>query len=138
MEAGSVEPRIANIKQEWHWVRPGLEEIYGMSPHVAEIPEDVYAACMAGHAHLWITDDYFVVTKFGEDNGLRGLHLWHAWAKQRGDKHSLAHHDFFEGLALQNGCQYMQTQTVHQPLVDHFTDRLGYRVKVHILEKDIG
>ena len=133
-----TDPVIANIKQEWHWVRAGLEQIYSNSPDIDEIPEDVYAACVSGNAHLWCHPAGFVVTRFVGSDHDRGLLLWHAWAREQGGKHSLEYHDFFEAVALNSGCTYLETQTVHQPIVDHFINRLGYRVKVHILTKQIG
>lgn len=134
----SVVPKIANIREEWHWVKPGLEAIYHNSPDIDEIPEDVYAACVAGNAHLWTAPDGFVITMFTQDGHRRGLQFWHSWAKEMGGKHSSRYHDFFEQIAANNGCSYLQTETVHQPLVDHFLDNLGYRVKTQILVKDIG
>ena len=137
MEAPDI--TLGNIKREWHWVRPGLEAILHGSPDINELPEDIYAACITGNAHLWCHVEGFVVTRFVEqEDGEKGLLLWHAWAKQMGDSHSLQFHEFFERMALDNGCEYMETQTIHQPLVHHFIDRLGYRVKTQILVKDIG
>ena len=138
MDAGTDDPRLANIRQEWHWVKPGLEEILANSPDINEIPEDVYASCISGQAHLWVTPDYFVVTRFLFDEEQKGLLIWKAWSKDRGNRYSIEGHKFFERLALSQQCEFMQTQTAHAPLVDHFLTNLGYRVESYILTKDIG
>lgn len=139
MEAIDLElPVLSNIKREWHWVRQGLEDILNGSPDIDEIPEDVYAACITGNAHLWCHSAGFVVTRFIEQGEAKGLLMWHSWAKEMGGKRSIEFHNFFEQMALEHGCEYMETQTIHQALVHHFIDRLGYRVKTQILVKDIG
>lgn len=133
----SVVPKIANIREEWHWVKPGLEEILEHDPHVYEIPEDVYAACMHGKANLWVTDRYFVITQTFIDGTVPGFSIWYAWSKDRGAKHSLEGHPFFERMARDMGCQVMQTQTSKPSLVTHFLDKLGYEVKSTVLVKNL-
>ena len=132
-----TQPYLADIRAEWHWVRPGLEEILENDPLVNEIPEDVYAACVNGAASLWITDRYFVVTQMFNDNGKKGCLLWYSWSKDRGAKHSVDGHPFFEQLAINNGCQLMQTQTSKSALADHFIERLGYSLKAMVLVKTL-
>lgn len=130
-------PQIADIRQHWHWVREGLEEILGADDNIYEIPEDVYASCMNGQTSLWVTDDYFVVTSFFTDRTVKGLSLLYAWAKSRGNKHSVIAHDFFEHLAESNGCEIVQSQTSHPQIADHFVNRLGYEVKATVLVKNL-
>lgn len=131
------QPALADIRKEWHWVRPGIEEILDSDPHVNEIPEDVYAACVNGRAALWTTDRYFVVTQTFNDNSVLGFSIWYAWSKDRGAKHSLVGHPFFERMAREMGCQFMQTQTSRGALVDHFLRDLDYEVKTTVLVKNL-
>ena len=130
-------PTLADIKKEWHWVRPGLEEILDNDPNVYEIPEDIYAACVNGRASLWVTDRYFVVTQTFVDNTVPCFLIWYAWSKDRGAKHSLAGHPFFEQMARDMGCRVMLTQTSKTSLVNHFLDSLDYEVKSTVLIKNL-
>jgi hypothetical protein len=131
-------PVVADIRREWHWVRPGLEEILKGDPYVYEIPEDVYAACLNGSATLWITDSFFVITTVFHDRCKKGFLLWYAWSKDRGSKHSSeGMHQFFEDLAVDEGCDFMQSQTSREPLADHFVERLGYSLKTQVLVKTL-
>jgi hypothetical protein len=132
-----VQPVLADIRAEWHWVKPGIEEILQDDPDVYEIPEDVYAACVNGSAHLWITDRYFVVTKMFQDHGKKGFLLWYSWSKDRGAKYSVDAHPFFEQVARNNGCQFMQAQTSRDTLADHFINRLGYSIRTLVLAKTL-
>jgi hypothetical protein len=140
MEEGtnSVEPILADIRKEWHWVKPGLVEIQEGMPSIDELPEDVYAACVNGQAHLWVHPSCFMITKFVVDNGRRCLLLWKSWAREKGGKSSLQWHSFFEALALQNDCSLMVISTPHAPLVDYCLTNFGYKVETYTLTKQIG
>lgn len=134
-----VQPQLANIREEWHWVRPGIEELLHANPDVNTLPEDVYHACKAGNAHLWVAPEYFVITTFetDTDNGDRVFLLWFAWSRERGGKHSMTANSFFEEVARSQGCAGIEIQTNHQPLIDYSVGQLGYHVRTQILRKDL-
>ena len=138
-ETSTGRPVIADIRQEWHWVKPGIEELLHANPDVNTIPEDVYHACKSGNAHLWIAPEYFVITTFetDSDNGERVFLLWFAWSKERGGKHSMTANVFFEEVAKSQGCAGIEIQTNHQPLIDYSVEQLGYHVRTQILRKDL-
>jgi len=48
MEERSDEPQLADIRDHWHWVRDGIQEILEDQKQLTFIPEDVYAACVNG------------------------------------------------------------------------------------------
>ena len=64
MEEANVAPVLASVRNEWHWVRPAIEELLNDNPDVDAIPEDVYAACKAGVAQLWLIPNGMIVTRF--------------------------------------------------------------------------
>ena len=52
------EPYLGNIRQEWHWVKQGIEEILEAQKNLTFIAEDVYVACInntAQNPHLFTT-----------------------------------------------------------------------------------
>ena len=42
----SCDPVIADIRDQWDWVRPALLEIKSDTPTITWRPEDVYAECV--------------------------------------------------------------------------------------------
>lgn len=80
-EAIKLEP--CNIRLVWDEIRPGLEEIKRTWPLSSDWrPEDVYAACVAGEAVLYNTDDGFAVCTL-ETNQYTNeseLHIWIAYS----------------------------------------------------------
>ena len=88
MEEANVVPVAADIRREWHWVRPAIEELLNDNPDVDAIPEDVYAACKAGIANLWVIPTGMFITRFeyGDLNNEKTLDLWFAWTKEKGGR----------------------------------------------------
>jgi hypothetical protein len=134
----SVAPQLADIRQHWSWVREGLVEIQDGGIPTDELPEDVYAACVNGQAHLWAHPDYFAITKFVVEHGERCLLIWKSWAREKGNKTSLGWHPFLEQIAIDNGCSKMAVHTPHAPLVDYCITNLDYAVESYILTKRVG
>ena len=81
--AAAANPARANIREEWAWVKQGIEEILAEQPQLTFIPEDVYAACLNQEAHLWVAPEGFVITTGERDEftGARTFLVWLAWAK---------------------------------------------------------
>lgn len=134
----SVAPQLADIRQHWGWVREGLVEIQDGGIPTDELPEDVYAACVNGQAHLWAHPDYFAITKFVVEHGERCLLIWKSWAREKGNKTSLGWHPFLEQIATDNGCSKMAVHTPHAPLVDYCITNFDYAVESYILTKRVG
>ncbi len=84
--ATSINPRVVDIRQEWDWVKVGIEEVLREHPQLTFRPEDVYTACVTEAALLWVAPEGFVVTTGETDNftGDRTLLIWIAWAEERG------------------------------------------------------
>ena len=52
MEERSDEPQLADIRDHWHWVRDGIQEILEDQKQLTFIPEDVYAAYYVDHNNV--------------------------------------------------------------------------------------
>ena len=71
-------PLLANVRQEWDWVKQGIDEILAEQPQLTFRPEDVYAAVLNGEALLWVAPEGFVVTtvEVDEFTGAKTFLLW--------------------------------------------------------------
>lgn len=114
-EAGDqpTEPVASCIRDEWHWVKQGIEEILAEQPQLTFTPEDVYAACVNGEAVLWVAPEGFVVNTADNDmySGKRTFFVWLAWAKQRGQNCVLKYYPFFERIAKEYGFDQIEVRT---------------------------
>ena len=52
--ATADKPILTHIREEWVWVKRGIEEILAEQAQLTFRPEDVYAACLNEEAHLWV------------------------------------------------------------------------------------
>ena len=132
-------PVLASIREEWHWVRPALEEILEDIPEVGMIPEDVYEECRSGSAQFWKVGKGMLVTKFDRNsyNGEKVLGLWFAWSGDKGSGIGTRAHEFLEPFARANECTAIEFSTHYQPLIDYLCSDLGYRVTCQFLRKDL-
>jgi hypothetical protein len=113
MEDGN--PICVDIREEWDWVRVGVEEILAEQPQLTYRAEDVYAACVNNNALLWVTEqsDGFVVSTQETDShtGDRTFLVWVAWTKVRGQNCVVKHYNFFADIARENGFKYSKKVT---------------------------
>lgn len=110
-EAGN--PALCDIRVEWDWVKPGIEEILSGSPQLTFRPEDVYAACMSQQAALWCAPEGFVVTtaEVDEFTGDRTLLIWLAWAREKGQNCALKYYSFFAQGAKREGFKNIEVRS---------------------------
>jgi hypothetical protein len=106
-------PTLAHIREEWVWVKHGIEEILAEQAQLTFRPEDVYAACLNEEAHLWVAPEGFVITTAERDEftGARAFLLWLAWAKNRGQSYAIRYLPFFTQLARDSGFKTLETRT---------------------------
>ena len=109
----NTNPVNADIRSEWHWVKPGIEEVLREHPQLTFIPEDIYTACVTQMAGLWVAPEGFVITTSEEDqfNGKKTCLLWVAWTRERGQNCAMKYQDFFIELARNAGYNYIETRT---------------------------
>jgi GNAT superfamily N-acetyltransferase len=136
----SLEPRFADVRAEWHWVGPIINELLEDNPDVQAIPEDIYADCKSGKAHLWVSDHYVLITEFEvtEYSGEINLCISYAHAINRGQKLGIEVMDYLEEFARKNKCAGITFGTRHQPLINYLCNELGFRVSTQILKREIG
>ena len=132
-------PVISNIRQEWDWVKPGLEEILHLDPNLTWRPEDIYASVIAGESHLWVHPNFFVVSTVETDlfTGDKTFLLWIAWARQRGGANAVTYGNFYEDVARQLGCQFISTKSVQMPAVEYLNEKVGWEITEITLGKDL-
>ena len=113
MEERSDEPQLADIRDHWHWVRDGIQEILTDQEQLTFIPEDVYAACVNGQAQLWVASEGFVVTTglTDEFTGQRTMLIWIAWAEERGKDCVLKYMSFCSEQASKAGYIEVEVRT---------------------------
>ena len=113
MDERSDEPQLSDIRDHWPWVKDGIQEILNDQTNLTFIPEDVYAACVNGQAHLWIASGGFVVTTglTDEFTGQRTLLVWLAWAEEKGNDCVVKHFSFFCEQAKEAGYVEIEVRT---------------------------
>jgi hypothetical protein len=114
-------PVIADVRVNWHWIRPIIEDILMDCPQFTYIPEDVYAACKSGNAQCWVHRGGFVISKIDLDmySGERSFFIWIAGATEMGHDFATRFNEFFKDVARQNGCTKIETGTGMQEVEAH-------------------
>ncbi len=113
MEEKGGDPVYSSIRSHWDWVKVGITEILEQNPQLTFRLEDVYAACVAGNAHLWIADEGFVVTTSETDEFTeeKTFLIWLAWAKELGNNCVLKYYPFFSKAAKEAGFKKIEVRT---------------------------
>ena len=132
-------PLVSNIRQEWDWVKQGLEEILHLDPNLTWRPEDIYASVIAGQSHLWVHPDFFNVSTIETDEftGDKTFLLWISYARQRGGANAVTYAKFYEDVATQVGCQFISTKSVQMPAVKYATEKVGWEITEITFGKDL-
>lgn len=117
----AADPVVSDVREEWNWVKYGIEEILKEDRNLTFRPEDVYALCVAEQAVLWTTDDGFVVSTGELDpfTGERTFLVWLAWARQRGNNLAVQHRDFFEEAARGAGFTKIEVRSAIPEVRDY-------------------
>ena len=138
MEGKRADPVFADIRREWHWVKPGIEGILAEDRFLSFRPEDVYAACINEQAHLWITDEGFVVTTGETDpfNGERALLVWLAAAVYRGQGLVNVHEEFFMRIAKEAGYSKLTVRS-SIPKMSNYLTEMGWDIETIVYSKDL-
>ena len=134
-----VYPRRANIREEWHWVKQGVEEILHLDRNLTYRPEDVYASVLSGESELWVHPNFFNVLTIQSDEftGDKTLLLWISWAKERGGANAVTFAEFYEALARHYGCRRIETKSVQMPAVEYAQKEVGWTISEITFGKDL-
>ena len=113
MEERYEEPCLGNIRQEWYWVKQGIEEILEEQKDLTFIAEDVYAACLNNTAQLWVAPEGFVITTSCSDEytDAKTLLIWLAWARAKGKDGVVKYTPYFSKLAKDAGYSMLEVRT---------------------------
>lgn len=107
------DPVLKDIRDEWGWVKFALEDLKSQIPSITWRVEDVYAECLYGHALLYTAEEGFVITNVITDQYTkeRTLHFWICWAEVLGGQNVIKYLPFFENVAKQLECKYLEVWT---------------------------
>ena len=138
MEEKLTDPVFADIRREWHWVKPAIEGILADDFFLSFRPEEGYAACVNEQAHLWTTVDGFVVTTGETDpySGERSLLVWLAAAIYKGQGLVREHEDFFMRVAKEAGYSKLTVRS-RVPQMQNYLTELGWDIETVVYSKDL-
>jgi hypothetical protein len=135
---GVVDPTVADVACNFHWLGPAIQEILDAHPQMTFTPGDVYAACEQGSATLWTADGGFVVTTGETDafTGDRTLLIWLAWASERGTNLVTQHQDFFIEHARKGGYNKLEVRSAVPELKDYIISQ-GWQIDTIVYTRDV-
>ena len=136
--ATADKPAYAHVRDEWGWVKGGIEEILAEQPQLTFRPEDVYAACLNGEAHLWVAPEGFVITttEVDEFTEAKTFFVWLTWAKKRGENCGLKYYTFFAQVAKENGFSNIEVRTPIRALENKLVAE-GWKKDTVIFTRDV-
>lgn len=139
VSAELVYPRVANIREEWDWVRQGIEEILHLDTNLTFRPEDIYASVLKGESQLWVHPNFFNVATIETDEftGSKTFLLWLSWARERGGANAVTFASFYEDVARQYNCTRIETRSCQMPAVQYAVDKVGWEIREIIFGKDL-
>jgi hypothetical protein len=129
-------PVVADIRKEWDWVKTGVGEILLAQPQLTYRAEDVYAECMSGNATLFILGKNFAVTTMYLDKftDSKIFLVWLAWGRNMQNAHKLV--TFFEQVARDSGCAYIESMTSIDRLGEYHLEN-GWRLDTRVFRRDL-
>tara|TARA_R110000787_G_scaffold3171_5_gene12741 strand:- start:6342 stop:6821 length:480 start_codon:yes stop_codon:yes gene_type:complete len=129
-------PVVADIRKEWDWVKTGVDAILLEQPQLTYRAEDVYAECISGNATLFTLGKNFVVTTIYLDRFTDNkiFLMWLAWGRNIQNGHKLV--GFFERVARDSGCAYIEIYTPIDRLEKHLVDN-GWRLDTRVFRRDL-
>ena len=132
------QPVLGNIRDEWGWVKIGLEEILYADKTLTFKVEDVYALCVTDQAALWIADGGFCITttEVDEFTSEKTLLLWLGWTPTRGNKVGLVHTQFFLDIAKENGYAKLELRSKIKEIGKYLTDA-GWSIDTTIYSRRV-
>ena len=134
-----VYPRKANIREEWDWVKLGIEEIMAIDPYLTYRPEDVYASVVNNESELWVHPNFFTVLTIETDcyTGDRTLLIWLMWAKEKGGANAVTFTEFYENLGRYYGCKRIEGKSIQMPAIEYAQQKVGWSVSSITFGKDL-
>ena len=133
-----VTPEPTNIRDCWDMVKEGITSILKESPTLTYLPEDVYSECVNGRAHLFTSPLGFVILRVVNDSftGDNTLLIWLAYVYKKGQHNWLTHVKWFEEVAKNADCKFLEARSTVPELEPYFLDS-GWCLDTKIFIKDI-
>ena len=131
-------PVSTNIRKCWDKVKPGIVEIIEQDPFVTFIPEDVYSECVNERAFLYTSPVGFLILTVETDQFTKDktLLLWIAYTYEKGGHEWLAHEEWFNDLAKEVGCKYLEARS-RVPEMESYTKQVGWELDTRIYRKEV-
>ena len=106
-------PVLADIRDEWGWVGPALQELKTQIPSLTWRPEDVYAECLYGNALLYVASEGFRYNKRYNGSVYEGPYaaFLDCWARELGGNCVIKYLPFFRNVAQQLECKVFEVWT---------------------------
>jgi len=132
-------PIPADIRQHWEVVKSGIVEILLENPTLTFIPEDVYSECVNERAFLYMSPVGFLILTVEVDQFTKDktLLLWIAYTYNKGGHEWLAHEEWFDNLAKQAGCKYLEARS-RVPEMESYTKKIGWELDTRIYRKKVN
>ena len=132
-------PKHADIRTCWDKVKPGIVDILKDNPLLTFIPEDVYSECVNERAFLYTSSVGFLVLTVEVDTFTKDktLLLWIAYTYNKGGHNWLAHNEWFNDLAKQAGCRYLEARS-RVPEMESYTKQIDWELDTRIYRKEVN
>lgn len=124
------EPVYTDIRQCWDKVKPGIVEIIREDPFITFIPEDVYSECVNERAFLYTSSVGFLILAVEVDQFTKDktLYMWLAYTYEKGGHNWMAHEEWFNRLASEAGCRYIEARS-HIPELEPYAVADGWNTE---------
>tara|TARA_R100001086_G_scaffold229941_2_gene150041 strand:+ start:194 stop:556 length:363 start_codon:yes stop_codon:yes gene_type:complete len=117
----------------------GVLEVLKENPHLTYIPEDVYSECVNERAFLYTSPVGFLILTVETDQFTKDktLLLWIAYTYNKGGHNWLAHEEWFNNLAKEAGCKYLEARS-RVPEMESYTKQIGWELDTRIYRKKVN
>ena len=132
------EPVYTDIRECWETIKTGILNILKENPHLTYIPEDVYSECVNERAFLYTSSVGFLILTVEVDQFTKDktLLLWIAYTYEKGGHNWLAHNSWFNDLAKEAGCKYLEARS-RVPEMESYTKTIGWSLDTRIYRKEV-
>ena len=101
MEERSDEPQLADIRDHWHWVRDGIQEILTDQEQLTFIPEDVFFSKSMIDFNIGKVADWEIARNFSQEtqlskNPLGGHQFWLAGQHNIVNSYNLVYDEYYK------------------------------------------
>jgi hypothetical protein len=133
-----IQPVVTDIRTCWEEVRAGIQSILDTSPSLTYMPEDVYSECVNGRSMLFTSPLGFVVLSVDTDPFThdKTLVVWLGYVYETGQNNWLNHIEWFEQIATECGCRFLEARSDVKELESYFTST-GWELETRIYNREI-